>query len=183
MRTGRLKWWWYGFRSQFRFEKSVDIPHLRVSCACPWLGVHALWYFCPNEYKAWPGQYETGIAVVWRLPWRKKLHHKEWMKYHPMPPAVYSAMDLVYLGRATPGMDPNDQMFVGQTVKKLVAQGSLCGHTYFIASCPGCARKALYFATHQTREIKALTQQVKELGGKPVSFEAKKLEGGNANTN
>lgn len=170
------------WRSMFRIDRDVDIPHLSVTVMCPWALIRLFWYFCPKEFKAWPNQLETGIVLGWRWPWKKTFREKKWMRYHPMPAAVYSAMDLVYLGQATPGMDPEDRMYVGRTIKKLTAVGVPCGHNYYLPSCPGCAQKALYFATRQERVIQTLTSQVKTLGGKPVSSETLALEDGDADT-
>ncbi len=173
---------WREWRSLYRIDREVDIPHLAVTVMCPWAFARILWYHCPKDFKAWPNQYETSLVLGWRWPWRKAFREKKWAKYHPMPAAVYSAMDLIYLYRATPNMHPDDQMHVGRTVKKIAAAGIVCGHNYYLPSCPGCAKKALYFATRQERVVQALTQQVKELGGKPVSFETPALEGGDADT-
>ena len=170
---------WRQYRSLFRIDREVDGPRFSVTVMCPYAFARVLWHFCPRDFKAWPNQYETSLVLGWRWPWRKAFREKKWAKFEPMPAAAYSAMDLVYLGRATPNMSHEDRLFVCRTVKQIADNGGApCGHNYYLPSCPGCARKALYFATRQERVVQALTHQVKALGGKPVSFETLKLGDG-----
>lgn len=160
---------WREWRNLFRFEKIVDVPHLSVYCMCPYGFVRILWYFCPKDFKAWPSQYETGIVLGWRWPWREKFKERKWVRIQEMPLAVYWAMDEAYLARVAVefAVDPKSppEAFtpgVGKlvTIRKIVQAEPRCPHNYWIASCENCARKALLLAMqgHGTTTPKILPE-------------------------
>lgn len=142
---------WKEWRSLWRTERQVDIPHLSIVVMTPYGFVRVLWHFCPKEFKAWPSQYETGIVLGWRWPFTKKFREKKWMRYQEMPLALYGAMDAAYLMRAGKELgilsaakeDQDSIQYLCPSIRSVKLREPKCEHPYWIASCPDCARKTL----------------------------------------
>ena len=98
-------------------------------------------------------------VLGWRWPWQTKFREKAWIRKQEMPLAIYSAMDQVYMVRATKhfGLEPDQSIFKPEsyfatkaalTIKETI-ESAPCPHDkpgqarYWIASCESCARKAL----------------------------------------
>ena len=96
------------WRSLWRFDREIDVPHASVVVMCPYAFARILWYSTSKEFKAWPATWDTGIVLGWRWPWRKEFREKAWIRRDEMPLAMYSAMDQTYLARATKdfGLEP-----------------------------------------------------------------------------
>jgi hypothetical protein len=154
------------WRSLWRFDRTVDVPHLSAVLMCPWLFVRLLWFFNRCEFQAWPSEYETSLVIGWRWPFTKKFKEKKWAKLEKMPLAIYGGpMDEVYLIRATRELSLIEENYsverkghflaehpeirhIGATVKDLLNLTPSCDHNFWLASCPQCARKALRLAIH-----------------------------------
>jgi hypothetical protein len=143
---------WSEWRSLWRIDRDVDIPHLSVVVMCPYGFVRVLWYHCPKEFKAWPNQYETGVVLGWRWPWQKTFREKKWIAYRDnIPLAIYGAMDQIYVVRAAKelGWNPEEMrglpspQYIAPAVRGIILSQPPCPHKYWIADCPNCARKAL----------------------------------------
>lgn len=146
------------WKALWRIERSIDIPHLAVALMCPWLFVRVLWYFCPREFKAWPSQYETGVVIGWRWPFAKTFREKSWVAKEDMPLVLYGAMDEAYVARATKELGWGDEAasdprafrkfspYLAATIRELKNFPRTCGHNYWIADCPSCARSTLTLA-------------------------------------
>lgn len=140
------------WRSLFRFDRTVDIPHLSVTVMCPYAFVRVLWYFNRREFQAWPSEYETSLVLGWRWPFTKNFKEKKWARYQQMPMALYGGpMDQIYLVRACHELgigseSMEDGRYIGPTVRAVLQVEPKCQHTYWVASCPQCARKALRLA-------------------------------------
>ena len=152
---------WKEWRSLWRVERTVNIPHLSVTVMTPWAFVRALWYFNQREFQAWPSEYETSLVIGWRWPFAKKFREKKWAtKPKALPMAVYGApMDEIYLVRVCRELhivDPTVLLVddprvahIGPTVKALLQHEPKCNHDripYWKADCPECARAALRLA-------------------------------------
>lgn len=151
------------WRNLFRFDRTIDIPHLSAALMCPWAFARLCWYFNRREFQAWPSEYETSLVLGWRWPFAKKFKEKKWATVEKMPLAIYGGpMDEVYLARATKELlliDDNfpiervtftaansDIRHIAPTVNVLLRLGPLCNHLYWVANCEQCARKALRLA-------------------------------------
>ncbi len=165
---------WREWKSLWRFDRQVDIPHLSIAVMTPYAFVRALWYSTSKEFKAWPNAWETGVVLGWRWPWRNEFREKHWIRRDLMPLAVYGGpMDEIYLARATKELLLVDDNFpiervtftaadspirhIGPTVNALLRLGPRCSHNLWIADCPNCARKALRMAI----QLKAKYEPVK----------------------
>lgn len=188
---------WSEWKSLWRFDRIVDIPHLSVTIMTPWAFARLLWYFNHREFQAWPSEYETSLVLGWRWPFAKKFREKKWSKVQPMPLAIYSGpMDEVYLERAvrelgwgTPSTLEStvlDVRHISATVRQArqLRTTSFCRHDYWIASCPNCARRALTLAV----QLKAKYEPVRLIdphedpiiGFRRREAEAKRLEASRA---
>ena len=142
------------WRSLFRFDRTVDIPHLSVVCMCPYIFVRILWYFNRREFQAWPSEYETSLVLGWRWPFTKKFREKAWTKLEKMPLALYGPMDIMYLARAFKEFGEESpftpELYFAKkgslTIKAVIDKWPKCDHNYWVASCQNCARKALLYA-------------------------------------
>lgn len=150
---------WTEWKSLWRFDKQVNIPHLSIIAMSPYGFVRMLWYSTSKEFKAWPNVWETGVVIGWRWPWTQKFKEKAWLYKDEMPLALYSAMDQVYAIRATKhfAMDPDASVFkpdiffatkaaftIKETIESMPCLHDRLGQPrYWIASCETCARKAL----------------------------------------
>jgi len=90
-------------------------------------------------------------AFGWRWPWHKTFREKNWLRYEPMPLAIYGPMDMVYLTRAANELQMQNPIFgtmsyIGPTIRAIIQSKPACGHNYWIASCQHCARAALLLA-------------------------------------
>lgn len=152
---------WSEWKSLWRFDKTVDIPHLSITVMCPYGFVRVLWYFNRREFQAWPSEYETSLVLGWRWPFAKEFKERAWRKLEKMPLAVYGGpMDEIYLARAVRelGWDTDNalestvRMFdvkhIGPTIRAAnqLTIAPKCEHPYWLASCPNCARRALTLA-------------------------------------
>lgn len=152
---------WREWKSLWRFDRQVDIPHLSIAVMTPYAFVRVLWYFNRREFQAWPSEYETSLVLGWRWPFTKTFKEKAWRKIEKMPLAVYGGpMDEIYLLRATKELLLVDEQYpltredktrhdirhIGPTVNILLKLGPPCQHPYWVATCPQCARKALRLA-------------------------------------
>lgn len=147
------------WKKLWRIERAIDIPHLAVAVLTPWIFVRVLWYHCTREFKAWPSQYETGVVIGWRWPFAKTFRERTWIQKQDMPLALYGAMDEAYVARATDelgwGKEASDDPrafrkfspYMAATVRELKSFPRPCGHNYWLADCPSCARAALTLAT------------------------------------
>lgn len=142
------------WKSLWRINRRIDVPHAAVAVMTPYCFVRALWYYSDQQLKAWPSQYETGVVLGWRWPWKKTFREKKWMRHHPMPMALYAAGDLVYMARIAGELGiqvPTSQSiesirYVGPTVREILNRQPKCGHNYWTADCRQCARKAFLYA-------------------------------------
>jgi hypothetical protein len=148
------------WRSLWRIDRDVKIPHLSVTVMTPWAFARALWYFNRREFQAWPSEYETSLVIGWRWPFAKKFREKKWgVKPKALPLAVYGApMDEVYLARVCKDLHIETQgrltdnpivLHIGPTVKQMLQYAPDCAHdriSYWTADCPECARAALRLA-------------------------------------
>jgi hypothetical protein len=154
---------WTEWKSLWRAERTVNIPHLSVVLMTPYVFVRFLWYFNRRPFQAWPSEYETSLVLGWRWPFTKKFREKKWATVERLPMAIYGGpMDEIYLARATKELLLVDENFpiervtftaansdirhIAPTVNVLLHLGPLCDHKFWIASCPQCARKALRLA-------------------------------------
>lgn len=150
------------WRSLWRFDRTVNIPHLSATLMCPWAFARVLWYHNRREFQAWPSEYETSLALGWRWPFTKTFKEKKWAKIEPMPLALYGAMDEIYTVRAVrelkwDGEDALQSMvrmydvrYIAPTIRAVLQAEPKCAHNYWIANCPDCARKALSLAVQMT---------------------------------
>jgi hypothetical protein len=150
---------WKEWRSLWRVERTVNIPHLSVTVMTPWAFVRLLWYFNRREFQAWPSEYETSLVIGWRWPFAKKFREKKWAIVKAMPMAIYGApMDEVYLARVCKDLHIETQgkltdnpgvLHIGPTVKQMLQYAPDCAHdriSYWKADCQECARAALRLA-------------------------------------
>ena len=147
------------WRSLWRFDRTVDIPHLSATLMCPWAFARVLWYYNRREFQAWPSEYETSFILGWRWPFTKTFREKKWAKIEPMPLAIYGGpMDEIYLDRVAHEihMHPQDDsdraniLQVGVTVRRLREMAPFCEHKFWTADCRDCVRKALRMAVRLT---------------------------------
>ena len=151
---------WREWKSLWKFDRDVDIPHASVVCMTPYCFVRVLWHYNRRPFQAWPSQYETGVVLGWRWPFAEKFKERQWMKKYAgaeMPIAIYGGpMDEVYLARCVKELDwpmESDRptldaavRHIGPTVKDLLQMVPRCDHNFWLADCPHCARKALRMA-------------------------------------
>jgi hypothetical protein len=148
---------WTEWKSLWRYEKQINIPHASIVVMTPYCFARILWYFNRREFQAWPSEYETSLVLGWRWPFTKTFREKKWATVQPLPLAIYGgAMDEVYLARAIdelhwpmelekPVLDAAVR-HIGPTVKDLLQMVPRCNHNFWLADCPDCARKALRMA-------------------------------------
>lgn len=164
------------WKSLWRLDRDIQVPHASVVVMCPYGFVRVLWHYCPKEFKAWPSTYETGVVLGWRWPWSEKFREKAWLRKDEMPLAVYGRpMDEIYLARAVKDLLMVDDTFpiervtfvgadspirhIGPTVKVLLDEWPRCSHNLWLANCPQCARKALRLAIR----LKAMYEPVRQI--------------------
>ena len=88
---------WSEWKSLWRFDRTVNIPHLSATLMCPWAFARLMWYFNRREFEAWPSEYETSLVLGWRWPFTKKFREKKWATVERLPMAIYGPSDLSYL--------------------------------------------------------------------------------------
>lgn len=154
------------WKSLFRFERKINIPELDIVLACPYFFVRLMWVTTSKEFRAWPNTLDSGVVIGWRWPLKRRFAERQWLKKQQMPLAIYGLpMDTAYLARAAQAIGLTlDQVrdfelvrHIGITVKEILHAGSGCGHHYWIASCPNCARKALLQAVEMKKKYEPLT--------------------------
>lgn len=153
---------WTEWKSLFRFDKAIDIPHMSIVAMTPYLFVRLLWWSTSKEHHAWPNEYDTGIVLGWRWPWTKHFKEKQWLRHHELPLALYGAMDQAYTVRAAKELGwvedegriskahQAEMVYIAPTIRSIFALDPRCSHKYWIANCPNCARKALSLAVSLT---------------------------------
>ena len=160
---------WSEWRSMFRFDRTVDIPHLSVTVMCPYVFVRGLWYFNRREFQAYPSEYETSLVIGWRWPFARVFREKKWAIYEKMPLALYGAMDAIYMVRADRELGSGSMinaLYIAPTVRELLQVKRGCAHNYWIANCPECARKALSLAVHMTAKYQP--KSIPDLNEPPI---------------
>lgn len=165
------------WRSLWRFDHQVNIPELSITMMCPYLFVRLMWYTTSKEFRGWPNTLDSGVVIGWRWPFTRQFHEKSWAwQRKAMPIVIYPAMDAVYTARvvveelkwdeeeiglksgAISGetrckVETLDQISqVAATFRKMRDVQSPCGHAYWSADCPDCARRAYNFAVQMVQK-------------------------------
>jgi hypothetical protein len=155
---------WREWRRMFRFERTVKIPHLSITCMCPYAFVRVAWYYNERKFEAWPSRWATGVVLGWRWPWWKTFREKQWVRYDEMPLALYGAMDQAYTARATKELGWGDEAadnpyacgqyspYIAATIRE-IRRRRPCIHPYWIANCLDCGRAALSLAVSLTARV------------------------------
>lgn len=162
----KIKEW----KSLWRFDRTVNIPHLSATLMSPWAFARLCWYFNRREFQAWPSEYETSLVLGWRLPFTKKFKEKKWATVEKMPLAIYGPSDLTYLQKVahelglpiSTAANIEGTRYLGPTIREILQREPKCAHNYWIASCPNCARKALLQAVAMKGEFQGDTKTVNQ---------------------
>lgn len=164
------------WRSLWRFDHQVNIPELSITMMCPYLFVRLMWYTTSKEFRGWPNTLDSGVVIGWRWPFTKKFKEKSWLKKQKMAIVIYPAMDAIYTARvAVEGLCWDEENLglkkhevgreivrepatiarlaqIAATFRKMRDVQSPCGHAYWSADCPDCARRSFNFAVQMVEK-------------------------------